>query len=220
MTLLGHRAWWLPRWIDKRLPSFDVEGEGLAHQLALRDWPSADDDHLLYAEGVRVNGDDTALGMALRAGDVVVVDGQVGSGKTALLLTLAGRMRLSGGRAKIAGLVLPEQSAAVRRRTAVVDCRRLTAADPAHGHRGGLRAELRQLERDQPAVIMVDHADVLSDADDRAALVDLVRETAGSEQRALIIAARDRALIDDLLPVPYRHLTLGPVPDLADSARL
>ncbi len=220
MTLLGHRAWWLPRWIDKRLPSFDVEGEGLAHQLALRDWPSADDDHLLYAEGVRVNGDDTALGMALRAGDVVVVDGQVGSGKTALLLTLAGRMRLSGGRAKIAGLVLPEQSAAVRRRTAVVDCRRLTAADPAHGDRGGLRAELRQVERHQPAVIMVDHADVLSDADDRAALVDLVRETAGSEQRALIIAARDRALIDDLLPVPYRHLTLGPVPDLADSARL
>lgn len=222
MTLLGHRAWWLPRWIDKRLPSFDVEGEGLAHQLALRDWPSADDDHLLYAEGVRVNGDDTPLGMALRAGDVVVVDGQVDSGKTALLLTLSGRMRLTDGRAKIAGLVLPEQAAAVRRRTALVDCRRLTAADPgsAGGDRGGLRAELRQVERDQPAVIMVDHADVLVGADDRAALVDLVQQTAGSEQRAVIIAARDRALIDDLLPVPYRHLTLGPVPDLVDSARL
>ncbi len=198
-----------------------MEGEGLAHQLSLRDWPSVDDDHLLYAEGVRVNGDDTPLGMALRPGDVVVVDGQVDSGKTALLLTLSGRMRLTTGRAKIAGLVLPEQAAAVRRRTALVDCRRLTATDPGTARGGrGLRAELRQVEREQPAVIVVDHADVLADADDRAALTALVQETAGSDQRAMIIAVRDRALIDDLLPVPYRHLTLGPVPDLVDSARL
>ena len=58
MTLLGHKAWWLPRWIDKRLPTFDVEGEGLAHQLSLRDWPTADDDHLVYAEGLQVPGNE------------------------------------------------------------------------------------------------------------------------------------------------------------------
>ena len=28
LALLGRRAWWLPRWIDRRLPSFDVEGAG------------------------------------------------------------------------------------------------------------------------------------------------------------------------------------------------
>ncbi len=193
----------------------------MAHQLSLRDWPSVDDDHLLYAEGVRVTGNDGDLGMALRPGDVVVVDGQVDSGATALLLTLSGRMRLTAGRAKIAGLVLPEQAAAVRRRTAVVDCRRLTAGRPdADGGAGGLRGELRQAERDRPAVIMIDHADVLADLDDRAALASLVEETAGSQDRAVIIAVRDRALVDDLLRVPYRHLTLGPVPDLADSSRL
>ena len=135
MVLLGHRAWWLPAWIDKRLPSFDVEGEGLAHQMALRDWPAAEDDHLVFADGLRVPGTDGDLGMALRAGEVVVVDGLADSGKTALVLTLAGRMRLAAGRAKITGLVLPEQAAMVRGRTAVIDCARL---EPQHRTRRGL----------------------------------------------------------------------------------
>ncbi|MEU8615932.1 MMPL family transporter, partial [Actinoplanes sp. NPDC048791] len=29
MTLLGRRAWWLPRWLDRVLPDIDVEGEKL-----------------------------------------------------------------------------------------------------------------------------------------------------------------------------------------------
>ncbi len=29
MTLLGERAWWLPRWLDRILPNVDVEGEQL-----------------------------------------------------------------------------------------------------------------------------------------------------------------------------------------------
>ncbi|MFE7775690.1 MMPL family transporter [Streptomyces sp. NPDC057445] len=30
LALLGHRAWWLPRWLDRGLPNVDVEGEQLA----------------------------------------------------------------------------------------------------------------------------------------------------------------------------------------------
>jgi RND superfamily putative drug exporter len=26
MSLLGHRAWWLPAWLDRRLPTIDIEG--------------------------------------------------------------------------------------------------------------------------------------------------------------------------------------------------
>ncbi|MGW1430362.1 MMPL family transporter [Streptomyces sp. NPDC002431] len=33
LALLGHRAWWLPRWLDRILPNVDVEGEGLRKQL-------------------------------------------------------------------------------------------------------------------------------------------------------------------------------------------
>ncbi|MFF3373731.1 MMPL family transporter [Streptomyces sp. NPDC002680] len=34
LTLLGHRAWWLPKWLDKALPDVDVEGEQLTKQLS------------------------------------------------------------------------------------------------------------------------------------------------------------------------------------------
>ncbi|WP_299540472.1 MMPL family transporter [uncultured Streptomyces sp.] len=33
LALLGERAWWLPRWLDRALPNVDVEGEGLRRQL-------------------------------------------------------------------------------------------------------------------------------------------------------------------------------------------
>ena len=30
MRLLGERAWWLPRWLDRRLPPLHVEGSQVA----------------------------------------------------------------------------------------------------------------------------------------------------------------------------------------------
>ena len=32
MALLGQRAWWLPRWLDRVLPDVDVEGARLEHR--------------------------------------------------------------------------------------------------------------------------------------------------------------------------------------------
>jgi RND superfamily putative drug exporter len=220
LAVLGRSAWWLPRWLDRLLPTFDVEGEGLAHQLALRDWPRPGDDRLVLADGLHVAGTDHEIALAVGPGEVLLVEGQVSSGKSALLLTLAGRMKLPGGRIKVAGLVLPQQSSAVRRRTAVIDCAALPRRGSAStGETGGLRAELRRAERTRPAVIFVDHADVLSDLDDRRALTELINTTVRTE-RALIMAVRDRVLIEDSLNQPYRHLTLGPVPDLVDARRL
>ncbi|THA33801.1 MMPL family transporter [Streptomyces sp. A1277] len=40
LALLGKRAWWLPRWLDRALPNVDVEGEGLRKEL---DEPSTGD---------------------------------------------------------------------------------------------------------------------------------------------------------------------------------
>jgi RND superfamily putative drug exporter len=34
MSLLGDRAWWLPRWLDPVLPDLDIEGEKLSKSLA------------------------------------------------------------------------------------------------------------------------------------------------------------------------------------------
>jgi RND superfamily putative drug exporter len=33
LALLDRRAWWLPKWLDRRLPNLDIEGEKLLHQL-------------------------------------------------------------------------------------------------------------------------------------------------------------------------------------------
>ncbi|MEU0970847.1 MMPL family transporter [Streptomyces sp. NPDC005917] len=41
LALLGKRAWWLPRWLDRVLPNVDVEGEGLR---ALSDKNAGKDD--------------------------------------------------------------------------------------------------------------------------------------------------------------------------------
>ena len=37
MHLLGDRAWWIPRWLDRRLPDLDVEGLRLAEHLEAED---------------------------------------------------------------------------------------------------------------------------------------------------------------------------------------
>jgi RND superfamily putative drug exporter len=34
MSLLGDRAWWLPRWLDRIMPNVDVEGEKLERTVA------------------------------------------------------------------------------------------------------------------------------------------------------------------------------------------
>lgn len=54
LALLGDRAWWLPKWLDRALPNVDVEGEGLrAHDDAAR---KSAEDHV-DAEGDRSDRD-------------------------------------------------------------------------------------------------------------------------------------------------------------------
>lgn len=218
LALLGRSAWWLPRWIDRRLPSFDVEGEGLTHQTSLAAWPRPDDPHVLAAEGVDLGGE-APVDLTALPGEVVVVDGSAHRGKTALLLTLGGRMRLrdpgsstgSGEtRIKVAGLVLPEQAAAVRRVTGYLDCRDTP----------GLRRELGVLLRARPAVVLLDHADLVTDHDDRAALASLLDDLmVGSSSAAVVLAVRDRQQVADLLPPRYSVLTLGEPAELAPTTR-
>ena len=173
LALLGRTGWWLPRWIDRRLPSFDVEGEALTHQLALADWPAPGDTHAIYAEDLAIGG--ARVSLAVRPGEVAVVDGPEA---TALLLTLSGRMAIASGRVKVAGLVLPEQAAAVRRRTAYLDCAAST----------DVSRELAGLLRASPEIVFVDHADLIP-----LATFDGLRPT-------VVLGVRDRALVDELRP--------------------
>ncbi|MFI1225669.1 MULTISPECIES: MMPL family transporter [unclassified Streptomyces] len=44
LALLGKRAWWLPRWLDRALPNVDVEGEKLQKQLTEEPGPAGHGD--------------------------------------------------------------------------------------------------------------------------------------------------------------------------------
>ena len=205
LALLGRSAWWLPGWVDRRLPSFDVEGEGLTHQTSLADWPTPDDPHVVYA-GLQIGAEAVAVSAMPR--EVVVVEGPPHSGKTALLLTLGGRMRLAVGQAKVAGRVLPEQAGEVRRAVGYVDC----AGTP------GLRRELAAVVRRRPVLVLVDHADLVTDHDDRAALASLLDDlTVGSSQAAVLLGVRDRDRVADLLPAQTSLVTVGAPAPLTPS---
>ncbi|MET7637465.1 MMPL family transporter [Streptomyces sp. NPDC005438] len=47
LALLGEKAWWLPRWLDRALPNVDVEGEKLRQHLEPEQAPGAVDDRRL-----------------------------------------------------------------------------------------------------------------------------------------------------------------------------
>lgn len=184
MKLLGDHAWWLPVWLAKRLPVMDVEGEALAHQLKLADWPTPDSTHAIYAEGLGARTDDftlfEGLNLALQPGQTLLVTGGA-AGRRALLLALAGRTQLTEGELKVLGLALPEQAGQLRRRVTWVD--------------GALSDAARVLTDPVGDLVAVDDADRL-DAPGRAAL----RALAGAPSRTLVVGAADAAGVRDLLP--------------------
>ena len=46
MTLLGEKAWWFPRWLDRILPNVDVEGESLQQGKPQAEAPASRDERL------------------------------------------------------------------------------------------------------------------------------------------------------------------------------
>ncbi|GAA4596892.1 RND superfamily putative drug exporter [Actinoplanes octamycinicus] len=102
LALLGARAWWLPAGLDRRLPSFDVEGEGVTRELALADWPEPGATDVVATDRLRVG-----------PGEIVNVVGDPRSA-SAFLLAVGGRVARVPGRMKTLGRVLPQRAAEVR----------------------------------------------------------------------------------------------------------
>lgn len=122
LMLLGDKAWWIPTWLERKMPSFDVEGEGITHELALADWPTPENDDAIVTEGLTdLDGafEDVALTVARGGVSAISADNQVAL--TRLLLTLSGRIPVSEGKVKVCGYVLPARASSVRRKVAYVD---------------------------------------------------------------------------------------------------
>lgn len=178
LALLGDKAWWLPRWLARMLPSLDVEGETLAKELELRDWPG--DGSVLHAEGIGVQGVLDCLDLCLHPGQTHTLTGE--TARTAALLALTGRLRITSGRARIAGSLLPEQAAKVRLASAFIDATQSASVADELGH---------ALSR-EPQLVVVDNADLLVTAADRAAVRDLVATAAATGRTVILGAATDR----------------------------
>ncbi len=183
LHLLGDRAWWLPGWLDRALPFFDVEGETLARQLELADWPEPGDRHLVVAEDVSVGTRPVLVApvsLTLAPGQVLVVTGSAVA-RAALLLTLGGRMAPDAGRLKVLGYLAPDQNAKLRRR---VGCH-----DP---HTPDLARRLRSRDH---RLVLVDDADTVH-GDLRVALADLVRQPG---EAAVVLGASTTDGVRDLI---------------------
>lgn len=213
LALLGERAWWIPKRLDRALPHFDVEGEGIHKELALRDFggPGV----AIAAQDVRVATDDATilddLSLVVPAGTSVVVAGTSPHEVSAALLALTGRLEISDGRLKVAGLPLPVRASGVRSRTGYVDL--ANSEDPVIALRRGLA--------ERPSVIAVDGIDVVTDPIERGRIRDLLHATASAESRtgdgtALLLGTT--ADTSDVLPAPgITHRLMAPGDTLADE---
>src|SRR5699024_8061159 len=159
LALLGEKAWWIPAWLDRRMPSFDVEGEGIAHELALADWPSPENTDAVVAQGLASSepGVFTGVDLAIPRGQTTAITAESPEQLTELLLTVAGRRVPGSGRLKTCGFVVPERASAVRRRVAYVH---IVDDEPHPGRSSVLEAVLAE----EPEILILDGADDLGAA--------------------------------------------------------
>lgn len=200
MQLLGDKAWWLPKWLDRILPRLDVEGEGLAHEVALRDWPEPNSPYRIYGRGIGVSAGDRGFAqvdIALLPGQTLVVSG---ADRTALLLALTGRVPLTAGEMKIGDMVLPEHAGKVRRTVAFYDL----------GESGTKRPngqEIARLRSTPPALLVIDGAEALARGEGRH-LADALPELT-ADGTAVVLALPDGDVRGVLAPnADYLHLDL------------
>ncbi|MCT9820743.1 MMPL family transporter [Microbacterium sp. W1N] len=212
MALLGEKAWWMPRWLDRVLPHFDIEGEAVERELKLAEWPEPGYTGPLVGEGVGVAAEGGS-----RTGDITLfsdADFRIDHGGTllvtaadpragrAFVLAVAGRVDPSAGRLRVGGHLLPGRAAWVRAHVgvALLD----GAADPL--------GELRRAVGGRTRLAVIDGLDTLTGAErDQAAAI--LRDAAASPRTrrgdaavplSLVVSARREGPALDILSDAHR----------------
>ena len=207
LALLGARAWWMPKWLGRVLPHFDVEGEAVQREIALADWPEPNSTALAVGHEVGLRERDVTLyaDVSLRVdpGNVLVVTGAERRGIQALMLTLAGRLAPTDGTLKVNGQVLPAAAAWVRSKVGIALLHEVRK--PA--------AELRHAFKGDPALVVIDGIDSAIDAAARDQLASEIRDAAArartmSKPFTLVVGADDPQLAYETL----ERAGVGPPP--------
>lgn len=151
MAILGERAWEIPAWLERILPSVDIEGEAVERERHLAEWPG--DDSVVAADELPLaDADIEGLHLRVGPGSAAVLTGSSAGALRALALTIAGRVAPEGGRLRVAGHLLPGRAAWVRAHVGAV-----VVADA-----GTLSADLSEALRGTPALVVIDGVDRLS----------------------------------------------------------
>lgn len=179
LALLGDRAWHMPRWLGRMLPSFDVEGEGLARELAHAEWPADAPDARIASEPLTVEGKRASVHtpeLRVAPGEALLLDPR-DRATDALASVLTGRGRILTGTLKVDGMLQPERASSLRARSAW--------ADPP---------TLRQALRDRPRVLLLDlrgealaPSSAESTSDARSALAAWHGDTRAATQPTVVV---------------------------------
>ncbi len=197
MKLLGRHAWWLPKWLDTRLPSLDIEGESLTRQVHLASWPTPEDTSAIIGEGLSAEAGGRTLfrdiDLSVQPGQVLVIEGEHAQ-RRALLLALAGRVKLTEGTLKVLGHVLPEEGPVVRGLAPVLG--------PSVPHFG------RVLSRQRGGIVCVDSADELKDVQDRSLRRALSAQPDPEAPITWVLGVMPGSDLEAQLPVAYQLVRL------------
>jgi RND superfamily putative drug exporter len=201
MTLLGDRAWHLPAWLAERLPSVDIEGEGLAREIGLRDWPEPSTHAVVAARDVpvptRTPGQSWLWSARIDPGQVHVIVTPDRVAGTSTLLLATGRLRVDDGWLKTVGYVLPDRAGQVRRRTTYVDL--AVADDPL--------ADLIRAMGERPDLLAVDGLAAVADVDAYLGLKALL--AARPPTMTLLLTAPVSAVVEPIItPDSLSHLAV------------
>lgn len=173
MTLLGDKAWWMPRWLERTLPKLDVEGEAVERERALQDWPGPDSTAVVVADAVALDVRDVpvfdGLSFAVEPQGAVVLTADDPRTARAALYALTGRTSPTAGRLRVAGHLLPGREAWVRGHVAitalgaaerpVLELRAALAGRPGIAAIDGLDTVAHGAVRDQAAAALRDAPD-------------------------------------------------------------
>ena len=184
MAILGERAWEIPRWLEKILPSVDIEGEAVERERHLAAWPGDDsvvaaDEIVLSADAPIVEG----LSLRLAPGEAVIATGQDARVRRAVALAIAGRLTPDAGKLRVAGHLLPGRAAWVRRHvgTVLVD-----DADAA-------LLDLREALRGASALVVIDGIDRFTGGQ-RDQATTMLQHAAASRPLAVFATASDASV--------------------------
>lgn len=190
MYLLGDRAWYLPKWLDTRLPFFDVEGEAIERELSLTEWPEDRDRWAIAADDVTVSGVEQPISVRCAYGDVLEISADQREHATALALALAGRSATHEGKLRVAGFLLPERARTARRHVGLALVR--DHADPV--------AVIERISAERPRILVIDGLDQLTDPADRARVRGVIEQARSvNDSLTVVTTTVGGASVDDVV---------------------